>query len=182
MATHTPWGQSQHSERIAVGIMSYQTAGHGGVHLTERLNALVPDYMRNDNKWYEEDCEWAIVACVFPEEYIKHYADRNSDFDIIEIAKDTLKAYYPDQYERFYNVKLSSGESFSRATDVFMEENKDNYLVISAVNIDPYNVECIACIGADRNNPAKTFYVSQEEYSTRNVYFVIDTDRHSQTK
>ena len=70
MATSTPWGPSQGSNKIATGIMFYHTARHGGVHLSPKRNAQVPDYMRAADGWYEEDCEWAIAAVVFMDEFL----------------------------------------------------------------------------------------------------------------
>lgn len=177
MATHTPWGQSQHSEKIATGIMQYCTAGHGGVHLSPKRNILVPDYLRNASGWYEEDCEWSIPATVFPREYEAHY-----DSKIHELAKATLISYYPDQYEKFYNVKLVAGQSSERDSQVFMEENKDNYLVKSASIVENDMVNCMATLGGEWNSETipKRFLVSKEEYKARGQYFVIDLARHEE--
>lgn len=72
MATSTPWGAAQSSTRYARGIMAYTTASHGGFHLTaDRLAQMPPQYRKVSSAycpmdWFEEDCEWALVALSFP--------------------------------------------------------------------------------------------------------------------
>lgn len=63
---HTIWGPSQHCKTVADGIQQVSTASHGGYKLDAIRNALVPAYMRQAGGWYEEDCDWAIVAVIFP--------------------------------------------------------------------------------------------------------------------
>lgn len=83
MSTPTPWGPAQSEKTIAPGITSYTTAGHGGIHLTmERVQAMpaalraITPYAHNERdplnecgRWYEEDCDWALVALAFPEHF-----------------------------------------------------------------------------------------------------------------
>lgn len=71
---NTPWGESQIVEKVADGIFAVATAGHGGYRLDKARNAKVPEAWReasfNGNGrfgWYEEDCDWAMVALTFPE-------------------------------------------------------------------------------------------------------------------
>jgi hypothetical protein len=176
MPTSTPWGTAQYSEQYARGIMSYETARHGGVHLSPTRNMVVPEYMRNANGWYEEDCEWAIPATIFPEAWVKHYGSE----DILKIIKSTMLSYYPDFYEKFYNVEVKEGESHVRDRDNFAEANKDNYVVICATGKEKH-VEVIATKGGEREFGAeeRTFLIKTEEYQNRSNHgFVIDLDRH----
>lgn len=187
MATATPWGPSQESIKIAVGIMQYSTASHGGIHLSKKRNAMIPEYMRNDNGWYEEDCKWAIVGCVFPEEFVSHYNKTMIDIkllattDIDLLAMDTLCEWFPDSYEKFYNVKVKKGESHVRDEELFLEENKDNYIVISAIGVDYDMVECSATKGGIRKFPVEgVFLVPADEYRNRDkAGFIINPEIHS---
>lgn len=43
---YTPWGYSQGSKPIAPGITEYHTPGQGGIRLTPRRQAHMPDYLR----------------------------------------------------------------------------------------------------------------------------------------
>lgn len=67
----TPWGVSQSVDPIAPGIDRVSTASHGGFRLSqERLDAM-PATLRTFGPWagagwYEEDCDWAVVALAFP--------------------------------------------------------------------------------------------------------------------
>jgi hypothetical protein len=69
----TPWGQSQTVEQVAPGIQFVSTASHGGYKLDPARNAQIPRAWQDAsfNKqgrmgWYEEDCDWCMVALTFP--------------------------------------------------------------------------------------------------------------------
>ncbi len=177
MATSTPWGMSQHSDKIAVGIMKYVTASHGGVRLSKKRNEQVPDYMRDESGWYEEDDQWTIVACVFPDEYMAYYEPYCPD--IIEIAKRTLLNYMPDMYERFFNEEIKQGESTIRDQENFYKEHANDYIVISAIGEGDI-VKCVATKGGHRDfSQARNFIVPIDEYRDRNrCGFVIDKAKH----
>ena len=94
----TPWGESQHEQRFAEGIGFVSTAGHGGILLSqERLAAMpkslrdVPPFGMYPRKWFEEDCEVALVALAFPED-LAHVCDP-------EMARLTVLRTYPEAYE-----------------------------------------------------------------------------------
>ena len=78
---NSPWGQVQHSKEYPQGIAFVETASHGGFYvpaetvakMPEALRAFVPfahntsDPLNECARWYEEDCDWAIVVLAFPE-------------------------------------------------------------------------------------------------------------------
>ena len=79
---HSPWGPT-HSERIiAAGIVCVTTARHGGYYVAPERMAEMPDVLVKfvpyaAPNWYEEDCDWAIVALAFPQHFdgrSLHYA------------------------------------------------------------------------------------------------------------
>jgi hypothetical protein len=110
--TTTPWGKPDEVVQYAPGITWYSTPSHGGFHLDRERSAKVPAYMRRAGGWYEEDCDWAIVATVFPEVFIPH--DKDEAPKRLESARTTLRNWHPDSYERFYGVTLQPGESYKR--------------------------------------------------------------------
>jgi hypothetical protein len=70
--SNTPWGEAQDVEKIAEGIESVMTAGHGGFKLSTERHAMVrqkfPDFHTfAGGSWYEEDCDVAVVVVTFPE-------------------------------------------------------------------------------------------------------------------
>src|ERR1700736_531524 len=52
--TLTPWGAPQHITKLADGIQSVSTASDGGIKLSFERNEQIPEYMRNDDGWYEK--------------------------------------------------------------------------------------------------------------------------------
>jgi len=74
MGTVTPWGMSDHSERIVRGITSYDTPSHGGLHVSAGLLAQMPPSWREVHGypagWFEEDCDWALVVLAFPDVFV----------------------------------------------------------------------------------------------------------------
>jgi hypothetical protein len=69
----TPWGPVQNQKRVADGVWVVDTAGHGGYWLSLERRLQMPEDLRNcktwtgEGNWFEEDCDWSIVACAFPE-------------------------------------------------------------------------------------------------------------------
>lgn len=83
---HTPWGTPQQSKQIADGITWYSTASHGGFHVSARIKASMPEPYRSiktfaGGNWYEEDCDWSIVALAFPEYFPDIQLDAKQCFD-----------------------------------------------------------------------------------------------------
>lgn len=99
----TPWGTSDSAEQVAPGIVFYTTPSHGGYHVSSTVNRTMPDSLRLDDGWYEEDCDWARVALAFP----SHFPPK-----AVEEACAALRAWCPRAYERFYGVQLQPGESY----------------------------------------------------------------------
>ncbi|MDD5060740.1 MAG: hypothetical protein PHN44_00470 [Candidatus Marinimicrobia bacterium] len=181
----TPWGQSDYRVKIADGIVSHNTPSHGGIHVEAQLNSLIPDYMRNESGWYEEDCEWAVVAVVFPQVFGEDQAKR---------AIVTLKNWLPDSAEKFFGIKLKPGESCIKDQRLFQKTHEKDYLVMSAWGdwkdgIPKGFVGCFAVRGGRTESGlyASTdqayFLVPEAEYDTRGGFsFVIDESKHQRIK
>ncbi len=99
----TPWGESDGAERVARGITFYSTPSHGGYYLAPTVNERMPEALRLEGGWYEEDCDWARVVLAFPE-YFKIEEQTQ--------AYESLKNWCPRAFERFFHVTLGPGESF----------------------------------------------------------------------
>lgn len=69
----TPWGPSQTHDNIGPDLDFYSTAGHGGYRAggsaLRAIDAAFPGHVSTAPGWYEEDCEWAFVACALPEHF-----------------------------------------------------------------------------------------------------------------
>jgi hypothetical protein len=176
----SPWGAVQSCEVLADGIFCVSTASHGGIKLDRDRNAKMPAYMRRDGGWYEEDCEWALVALKYPEAF---------DAKSVEAAHHTVKNWMPGEYMQFTGNPLAVSESRALQEQKFHADHAADWVVIAACGdwkegVPKGMVECLATIGGERGNgygsPAKrTFLVSGAEYETRERFgFVIDLAKH----
>jgi hypothetical protein len=73
----------------------YSTPSHGGYHLSDARIASMPKPLRDfkpfaGHGWYEEDCDWSIVATAFPQFFPK---------DAVDAANSTLARYMPELYK-----------------------------------------------------------------------------------
>jgi hypothetical protein len=177
---HSPWGSVQHEERIAPGITFVSTASHGGFKLNEDLNEKIPASMRQQDGWYEEDVDWAIIPIIYPDAFRNDQRAR---------AITTLKNWRPQLYERFFEERLSPGESYIKDEQIFRREHKDDYIGMSAygswkAGVPPGFVGVFAGRGgrtAQGRFPEDTawFLVPENEYDERSPFgFVIDENQH----
>ena len=110
MRKSTPWGAAQDATTLAEGIISYSTAGHGGIWLSaERREQLIERtgklcvYSNLKNflgglEWWEEDCDWAIPYYFFREEIgaqatgweLEHLAEK------VDAALKTIKGWHKE--------------------------------------------------------------------------------------
>jgi hypothetical protein len=72
--TQSPWGQVQSSTAIGTtGIYKVETSEHGGLFVPNDLLETMPAALRTNvygrGNWFEEDCEWALVALAFPAQF-----------------------------------------------------------------------------------------------------------------
>lgn len=93
--TSSPWGQVQHANHLAAGIWSVDTASHGGIFLSPERLAAMPVKFRERSfaggAWFEEDCDWVLVAVIFPEAFKP---------DHVALAKDLIGKFHPDLVEQ----------------------------------------------------------------------------------
>ena len=120
---YTPWGASQSSKKLARGIVFYETAGHGGIHLSPERQEAMPEALKLDEPWYEEDCEWARVYCAFPGCFKQE--------DVAE-AKKSLTTWHPEAYERYYGEVIPEGQSHVKDRQLFQQKNRERFIVQAA--------------------------------------------------
>lgn len=180
----TPWGKSQSVRQVGEGIVRVDTAGHGGYKLDRKRNALVPEYMRAEGGWYEEDEAWCIVALVFPAFF---------PADAVESAFKTFRNGYPEAFEAFTGTTLKEGESFARDRQLFEARHRGDLVVTSASSgrdifrgrdIPSGFVQVTAVVGGRvgyrlPEGPERLFLVPDEEYKGRGPHgFVVDPAKH----
>ena len=180
----TPWGPSQTSTTLGAGVVQVTTAGHGGIHLDSRRNAEVHTGWCRKDGWYEEDCDWAIVALSFPDLF---------PADHVVMAHTTAKDAMPDEYEQVLRVKLLPAESFARREQLFRAATCDKLVVTAAwgsratygsrIAVPDGMVGVVARIGGLGKPGAEErwFLVPDAEYARRDRFgFVVDEHRHAE--
>jgi hypothetical protein len=175
MTASTPWGGSQIATIYVEGIVSHSTSGHGGFHLSPDRNRFVDASVRSEGGWYEEDCEWAIVAMTFPDVFTG-YERRCAE----EVAKNTFPAFW----ETLRSRRLEPGESRSKDRSTFDRAHANDWIVISAIISSHHSgmTEVIATKGGSRTiqQEERRFLVPHADYEIRSRFgFVIDLQLHA---
>ena len=178
----TPWGKSDSIQELAEGIKLVTTPRHGGVKLDRKRNAKMPEYMRQEGGWYEEDAKWAFVALIFPEAFPER----------AEMALKTVKNWYPDIYEKFTGATVQPGESFIRDRELFSKAHEHDLIVTAAwsgspigkphVKVPAGKVLVVATPGGARGSvPEHWFYVPTNEYDARGPHGFVINGTHEAT-
>ena len=108
--TSCPWGHPDTTTEIAPGIVLYSTPSHGGFWLSDARVATMPKPLRDfipfggpqpgPGRFYEEDCDWSVVALAFPQFFPE---------DAIPMAMKTLERYKPELYEQVVAAGIGQG-------------------------------------------------------------------------
>ena len=91
-SVQTPWGPAQDSYEYGPGLLFFSTSSHGGFRVSAALMRRMPDHLRKIEPfckkigWYEEDCDWALVALAFPQFF--------TDYEFVQ-AVQTAAHYMP---------------------------------------------------------------------------------------
>lgn len=168
----TPWGPSQVATRYTEGIICHDTASHGGFFLDEGRNAAMHSALRLPEGWYEEDCDWGLVATGYPH----FFTDRER-----RSADKTLRDWHPDAWESFHGRPLERSESFARDREGFERDHAEDWIVIAATqsHAHPGDVIGIASRGGHRGAAlTRSFIIPGSDYARGKHGFVIDPARH----
>jgi hypothetical protein len=174
---HTPWGAADYVHVVADGITEYSTPSHGGIGITQSRLMEMPPALR-DGLWYEEDCAVAKVVVGLS----KYFSDEQ-----YAQAKTSLKTWFPDTYEEFFQEIIPEGESYVKDKRIFKERHKDDWVGIAALGDDEEMVRVTATKGGERacpengfNHPEeREFAVPENEYQARGRNgFIVDPERH----
>jgi hypothetical protein len=179
MGKRTPWGTSDHEKTYAPGIVFYGTPGHGGFHCDRARNALVHEAWRKPGGWYEEDCEWVIVALTFPEAF---------PAETVEHARAQAKNERPDGYTAVTGTALSLEESAELRSRAWYAAHENDYVATAAwgdwhASVPDGLVAVLAVRGVTKRGchgeDEAYFLVPAAEYDTRDRHgFVVDEARH----
>lgn len=168
LLTRTPtdqWGRINNRYEIATGITEVSCEGHGGVGLSAERNAAIPEPLRNADGWYEEDCEYYIVAATFPAEFQRggspYFTKRTVD-EISNDASSRVAEWFPYKYEQATGVTIPPGVSRSKDGDVWVEAHRDEFVAE----------------GASRREDGRVTVTVRRRSDDSTTYIVMDRDEH----
>lgn len=122
----SPWGVVQHGRVLAEGIVVVGTARHGGIQISrDRLNQMPPALRLGRRRWFEEDCEAALVLWAFAD-------DCGLTGDRLGRVEKSVRDWFPDKWEKHTGRTLNRGESATRDKEMFTASNECNYVVTAA--------------------------------------------------
>lgn len=154
------------------------TPSHGWLILSKSELEQIPEFARRDK--YEEDCEWSIAAVALPSilKNIKNFPQGEEYMK--KTAHERCRDWYPEIFEKLTGEKATPENSRMMADRKFHEDNKDNFVVISAIGDHSHKftgfVLCEATLGGirggwkdgERITPVtKVFLVKNEVYANR---------------
>lgn len=129
----TPWGRADSVRSLIPGAWAVSTPSHGGIKLSRARNARMPDYMRQEGGWYEEDCQWAMPYLVFWSEFEPFEKSKaNEERAVLTFAEveNTVKNWNPDEYQQFTGKTLEAGESLIWDERIFAAKFVDQLVAV----------------------------------------------------
>ncbi len=170
--TSSPWGAVQDGRVLADGIIIVWTSGHGGVRISpERLKQMPAALRLGRRRWFEEDCEAALVGLAFAD-----------DLEFTDSRRDDLAAvvanWFPTNWEAYFGRTLEPGESYLRDKETFEAATADQFVVDSALGDWHEDVPAglVGVTALRRSDGIRgKFLVAAERYSRRDRFgYVID--------
>ena len=120
-----PWGAIADANEIAPGIIWFATAARSGCRLSARRQRMLPRALRTEDRWYENQSEWAAVGVVFDRIFERIPAADASSRSQYQFAKETLKHWRPAEYARWFQTELDEAEIRDLAITHFPRQHGD---------------------------------------------------------
>lgn len=119
----TPWGASQHSKHLGEGITIHSCANHGGIYVPKVKLLEMPEALRcncyaGGGSWFEEDCEWALVALAFPHLF--------TPYNVLMALKTIRNAGQPYTLAALW-LNTPAAENVVALAEDFLSENAKKY-------------------------------------------------------
>lgn len=93
--TETIWGEPIQADQVLPGIWLVTTPSHGGLVLSDQRQEEMPEALKLDERFYEEDCDWSLVYVAFETEF--DASDKSCTPGFLQLAHDTAKCWHPDR-------------------------------------------------------------------------------------
>lgn len=104
----TKWGAPVTTNQVLPGVWHVTTADHGGYVLSDERQAAVPEALRRDDPFYEEDVDWALVLLAFAAEF-RRLPTAGIGLQV-ENARRSVRAWHPDRYAAFTGEEVPQTE------------------------------------------------------------------------
>lgn len=189
----SPWGAITEASEIAPGILWFRSAARGGYRLSPGRQRALPHALRTADNWYEDGVEWAAVAVIFGRIFDKIAAPGAIHPTLYHLAKETLKHWFPEEYESWFQTDLEEDEIAGLAVMRFHNRHAGDWIALEAFD-DSHPFVAAGCLhvrarlGGDppysaarggAPGPCRWFLVDAEEFTHgRGKPFLIDLDRH----
>ena len=184
--SRTPWGRADWVSHTAPGAVQVSTAGHGGIKLSPERNKTIPPALRNASGWYEEDCEAGIVAWVHPDACPQAGL---SSAEVSESGRQTVVAYFPDEYEKATGEFVKLGQSYTRDSNIWRRAHANDEVAVSAIRSAKFSgfTEVTVRRGGSDPSTERVLMVPSDEYNNAANHhplgryagsFVADPARH----
>lgn len=107
---HTLWDTPDMATQRLPGVWWVTTPSHGGFVLSDERQAAMPEALRLDSIYYEEDVNWSLVVIGFEAELAK-VKDQNFDIER-DLAHQTARHWRPSQYGAFTGEVITLSDSY----------------------------------------------------------------------
>lgn len=105
----TKWGVPQTTDQVLPGIWHVTTPDHGGYVLSDERQAAMPEALRRDDIYYEEDVDWALVLLGFATEF-RRLPTAGIALQV-ENARRSVRAWHPARYGAFTGEEVPATEN-----------------------------------------------------------------------
>lgn len=106
----TLWGAPDTTNERLPGLWHVTTPSHGGFVLSDERQAAMPDCLRRDDPFYEEDVDWSLVVLAFADEF-RRAGDKLFDLEF-DLARQTARNWRPGRYASFTGETVEPHDSY----------------------------------------------------------------------
>jgi hypothetical protein len=105
----TPWGTPDHAEQVLPGIWRVSSPSHGGYVLSDERQGEMPEALRREDPFYEEDVDYALVLYGFASEFRRLPVPGIALQ--VENARCSVRCWHPDRWTALTGEEVTVGES-----------------------------------------------------------------------
>ncbi|NJR80717.1 DUF7007 domain-containing protein [Sphingomonas corticis] len=105
----TPWDAPDRAEQVLPGIWRVSTPSHGGYVLSDERQAAMPEALRRDDPFYEEDVDYALVLYGFASEFRRLPVPGIALQ--VENARRSVRCWHPDRWTALIGEEVSIDDS-----------------------------------------------------------------------